>query len=202
MRLPQQQLWFTSDLHFGHKPILRPDFDNRPFKNMQEMEDGLVERWNSVVGANDVTIVVGDMFFCGSTKAKTIMERLNGKKILVRGNHDGSTETMLNSGFDYIYESVSLLIAGEMVQVCHYPYRHHWLRYWFNRYLLRKPVPRRIDSYPINKGGWLIHGHTHSTQRVKGKAINVCSNAWNYTPISLKTISTIIENGGQYSKTV
>ena len=51
---------YISDLHFGHKNVIR--FDGRPFNSTEEMEDKLVENWNRVVRRNDTTYILGD--FC------------------------------------------------------------------------------------------------------------------------------------------
>ena len=51
---------YISDLHFGHANILK--FDNRPFRNTEEMETALIENWNSTVSAGDITYILGD--FC------------------------------------------------------------------------------------------------------------------------------------------
>ena len=52
--------FYISDLHFGHKNIL--GFDNRPFVDIEQMNNELIRRWNSVVSDGDVVYVLGDMF--------------------------------------------------------------------------------------------------------------------------------------------
>ena len=61
MRHESQNIFFISDLHLGHTNVLR--YDNRPFANVNEMHDALVERWNSVVGDDDIVYFLGDLFF-------------------------------------------------------------------------------------------------------------------------------------------
>lgn len=187
--------WFTSDLHFGHKPILNEDFDDRPFKDLQHMEDELVRRWNALVQPQDIVYIVGDVFFCGSTKAKQIMSRLNGVKVLITGNHDGNFQNSINCGFDVVCEKLILKIAGEEVLLSHYPYKHHWLKNWIKEKILRMKMPRYMDRRPDNKGGWLIHGHTHEKAKLQGKMIHVGCMAWGYKPVSLSTIESIIATG-------
>lgn len=50
---------YISDLHFGHANILK--FDNRPFRNTEEMETALIENWNSTVSAGDTTYILGGL---------------------------------------------------------------------------------------------------------------------------------------------
>ena len=51
-------LWLTSDLHFGHENIIR--YCDRPFADVDAMNRALVDRWNEVVGDDDVVWVLGD----------------------------------------------------------------------------------------------------------------------------------------------
>ena len=83
-----QKIWFTSDLHFGHRNILR--FCNRPWDDEKAMGLGLIENWNSVVGDNDIVFVLGDTFWFNESRSiKKILARLKGKDIyILPGNHD------------------------------------------------------------------------------------------------------------------
>lgn len=78
--------FFIADPHFGHKNIL--SFDNRPFKTIEEHDEAIVERWNSVVSDWDVVWVLGDISWYGAEKTVEIFNRLNGIKKLCIGNHD------------------------------------------------------------------------------------------------------------------
>ena len=55
---PRQKIFVTSDLHFGHRNILK--FCNRPFSDIKEMSEKLISNWNEVVGKNDIVEM-----FCG-----------------------------------------------------------------------------------------------------------------------------------------
>lgn len=114
-------IWFYSDPHFGHKNVIR--YCDRPFKDITEMREKLIKRWNACVKMEDTVYVLGDVFFCGKQDAKKIMSRLNGTKILIRGNHDRSPETMINLGFHAVFEKAEMLIAKKLVRLCHFPYR-------------------------------------------------------------------------------
>lgn len=80
-------VFFTSDLHFGHQNIIR--FDNRPFKNVEEMDEELIRRWNEKVEKDDLVYVLGDLFWNGDCNfVQNTLKRLNGQIILIKGNHD------------------------------------------------------------------------------------------------------------------
>lgn len=113
--------WFTSDPHYGHKNVIR--YCNRPFSGIAEMERVLIENWNAVVGPQDEVYVIGDVFFCGMARAKEILAKLNGYKILIRGNHDRGAEKMKEIGFDEVHDKLELEIDGKKVKLCHFPYK-------------------------------------------------------------------------------
>ena len=90
--------WITSDNHFYHNNIIT--YCDRPFNNVNEMNEIMIKNWNNVVGEEDIVYHLGDFALTGIEKAKEICEMLNGYKILVKGNHDASKSKMLRMGFD------------------------------------------------------------------------------------------------------
>ena len=84
-------IYYTSDLHFGHKNIIK--YENRPFLNIEEMEYGLIKRWNDKIeSSNDHIYILGDFAFKGlnlsADQINNIVDSLKGKKHLIIGNHD------------------------------------------------------------------------------------------------------------------
>ena len=79
-----------ADTHFGDDNIRK--FENRPFDTVIQMTRGLIERWNETVSENDTVYVLGD--FCVESEIKTVLaeNKLNGKIILIVGNHDKGFE--------------------------------------------------------------------------------------------------------------
>lgn len=81
--------FITSDLHFGHHNILKYNAKTRPFSSIEEMDEALIQHWNSVVSPKDTVYNLGDItFYHNFEKVKNILNRLNGKHILIFGNHD------------------------------------------------------------------------------------------------------------------
>jgi|YelNatPaOPRAMG01_1025707.scaffolds.fasta_scaffold50800_1 calcineurin-like phosphoesterase family protein len=78
--------FITSDLHFNHKNII--EYSNRPFNSVEEMNETLINNWNSVVSMDDIVYIDGDLAFGSKGKIREILNRLNGSKILIKGNHD------------------------------------------------------------------------------------------------------------------
>jgi len=82
-RVELDNVWLTADHHFGHANIIK--YSARPFTNVKEMNEFLIERWNELVSPNDKVFVLGDFSF---SNPENYLRRLKGKKILIKGNHD------------------------------------------------------------------------------------------------------------------
>lgn len=200
-------IWFTSDPHFGHEQkdgggVIR--FCNRPYENMADMMNQVRKKWNAKVKPEDQVIFVGDVFFyLNKQEAKEYLDSLNGRKILVRGNHDRKSRDMYGMGFDFVCEEMTMLIANERVTISHYPFKiPKWKHNYFNlrhrlfRFLGIKgswAVDNKFYARrPEDKGQFLIHGHTHSKKKIRGRMIHVGMDAWDCEPIPMDTIGNII----------
>lgn len=92
------KIFFTADLHFGHKNILRYS-KNRPFAKENDTaahDKWLMKLWNSTIGKKDIVYILGDLTFLGSDDARRLIEKLHGRKHLIVGNHDGSVQQLTN----------------------------------------------------------------------------------------------------------
>lgn len=78
--------YFISDLHFGHKNCLA--FDNRPFNSIEEHDEYIINAWNQTVNNDDNVYILGDISWYKEVKTIEIFKKLNGKKHLIKGNHD------------------------------------------------------------------------------------------------------------------
>lgn len=139
------EIYFTSDTHFGHSRII--DYEQRPFKDANEMDEVLIANWNELVKPNDLIFHLGDVFFCNTERQKHIFSQLNGRKILIRGNHDkGYSDTKFkNLGF-----AVYKFYVFEDFLLSHHP-QHE------------TPLRTLIAETHIQGN---IHGHVHS--RIEG----------------------------------
>lgn len=100
------EYWFSSDLHFDHDNIIK--FCNRPFKNSEEMNEALIEKHNARVKPEDHWTCLGDVTLARKTpqieRFVKLVQRLNGHKRLIGGNHDHfPVEVYLQAGFEKIY---------------------------------------------------------------------------------------------------
>ncbi len=209
--------WFISDIHFGHKNVI--NYCNRPFTDVDNMKEKIIENWNKLVRPDDLCIFVGDIFFYHTKEEmKATLSRMRGVKILIKGNHDLTPREMMSVGFTLCVESMTMKIADEEVVISHYPFRmKEWLyRYvkikskvfkFLNKIGIKAPLvlyEKYHERRPIDNGGFLIHGHTHSTNKVNSRMIHVGVDAWNYKPVNIQQISNIIneikKNGPKTTK--
>jgi calcineurin-like phosphoesterase family protein len=162
-------VFFTSDTHFGHSNIIK--YASRPFENVQEMDEALIERWNSVVGKHDTVYHLGDFCF-GS--AVEYLKRLNGMKYLLIGSHDSSIEK-LDEGPRY------KIVGRHVVYETPFPKSGHRIRVTLNHYAMRSWT---MSHY----GHWHLFGHHHGTLESYGMSFDIGVDCWGYKPVSLDKV--------------
>jgi calcineurin-like phosphoesterase family protein len=127
--------WITADLHLGHTNIIT--YSGRPFRDADEMDDSIVERWNEVVAPTDRVLVLGDVAMGRIDRTLGASARLHGYKVLLTGNHDrcaalhgrkavGWDERYRrDGGFAEIHQGtmrIDLDADHRKVLACHFPY--------------------------------------------------------------------------------
>lgn len=131
------KVFFTSDLHFGHKKIV--EYTNRSVFTTQENHDkDVIALWNSQVGKNDIVYQLGDFVFnCRDIEVwQSVVSKLNGRIIHIKGNHD-SSDVLKKSGHEW-YDLKRVKVGKQHIVLCHFA-----LRVW--------------DMY--HHGSWHLYGH-------------------------------------------
>lgn len=164
-------MYLISDNHFGHFNIIK--HENRPFQNIDEMTEFMIQEWNSTVKPNDILLHAGDWSFrCGLKNMKVIFDRLNGRKILIRGNHDEKPRVYFEMGWEQVYDSYTLKWGGVFMTISHYPLNH----------------PSSTKSL-FDYGQHHIHGHVHSKLPIyNGRQVNVSAENLKYKPLHINYI--------------
>lgn len=159
----KERIWVWSDLHFGHKNIIR--FSDRPFDDIPHMDEMLIANFNECVRPEDVSIWVGDVSFYGPEKTNEILRRCNGYKILVVGNHDIVKRKVKQMDFDEVHALYHLPHSDVDLVFTHFP-------------MYNLPMP------------WInVHGHLHINHRIDSvQHINVCCEFHDYRPLELEQI--------------
>lgn len=134
--------FFSSDHHFFHEKVIQ--FEDRPYRDAQEMTEGLINRWNAEVKPGDIVYHLGDFAITGysnkyTPKVSELLSRLNGTKHLYQGNHDAISVAQ-NPGWAVVRRLGTINIRGQRIVLCHYP----------------------IASWQYKAhGSWMLHGHCH-----------------------------------------
>lgn len=112
----------VADLHFKHSKIIT--YNNRPFKNVKEMDEELIKLWNSTVGKKDIVYILGDFTLVGQLDIiAEYLNALNGTKVLVKGNHDvRKPKEYLECGF-YEVSSKPMMVEPGVI-LMHEPFKN------------------------------------------------------------------------------
>lgn len=160
--------FFIADPHFDHANILKYcPLRADTFKNIQDMNIGLIKNWNSVVSVDDETTVLGDFAFASIDRISKILSRLNGKKHLIVGNHDKFPwEQYIEAGFETVQRYKYITVAGiGAVGLAHDP----------SCCIVCPTIP------------WFV-GHLHQQFLRMGNAINVGVDVRGFKPVSLEDL--------------
>lgn len=187
--------FFTSDLHWFHYNVI--EFCARPFTDVDNMHEGLIRLWNETVGPKDEVYVLGDWGMCNYRKTEEITRSLNGTKYLIEGNHDWQnckqSWKWLDIGFKWVYQSKRMTLSdGTKVMLSHFPFRPS--DFELEKIRAEGGDIRYLESRLTEHDRWLLHGHVHTSWKVKGRQINVGVDVWNYRPVEEKKIIEIIKS--------
>lgn len=132
------KIYFIADTHISHSNIIK--YCNRPFKNAQEMNETMINNWNSIVGFDDIVYHLGDFTIDNDTLGE-VVRKLNGKIYLVRGNHDGKSIKF--------YNDIGLEVVPTQTKLDKY-----------SLILSHRP----LDNSQIPDGYINVHGHIHDKE--------------------------------------
>jgi calcineurin-like phosphoesterase family protein len=162
-----------SDTHFFHhnswEKFKREDGSPlRPFTSTEEMDETMIERWNAKVGPNDTVYHLGDVAI--NKKGLASVSRLNGRKILIRGNHDiFKDEQYREVGFEQLH---GVRVFVDKFIFSHIP-------------LFEKCVSERFVCN--------VTGHLHANYINSPRYLTVCVEHTNYTPLSFEEVEQRIK---------
>lgn len=151
--------FIISDTHFSHANIIR--YCNRPYTNVEAMNDDMIMKWNSIISPEDRVIHNGDFSFAKDGDID-IFNNLNGRKILVKGNHD---KRIMKFEWESIHDILEFTLNDKRVIMCHYP-----LESWNHMF----------------HGSIHLYGHVHdkSMPIIKNR-YNICVEMTDYSPVNL-----------------
>jgi calcineurin-like phosphoesterase family protein len=162
-------------------------YDGRPFKDVTEMNESLIENWNHYIDTNDIVFYLGDLSFDRSGKqTQEIVNRLNGKIHYVLGNHDDERDIRKLGRFETISDYINLSVPDEDnprkrqgIMMMHYPI---------------------LSWDKAHHGDWHLHGHCHQSlvkqnpEYYKRKVLDMGCNGWDYCPVHYTDVKQIMVN--------
>lgn len=166
-------IFFTSDTHFCHTKVI--PYCKRPFKSVEEMNEALVTNFNKIVKKEDTVYHLGDAGFGDKDRVLSILKRLNGKKHLIRGNHDhtllkGLKGKAIQGIFLSINHYLEVVYKDFVFILCHYP---------------------MVSWNRAKYGSIMLHGHCHGTIDVMNigiRRMDVGVDSNKFCPIDIDSI--------------
>jgi calcineurin-like phosphoesterase family protein len=166
--------YFISDTHFGHANILK--YENRPFKNIEEMNETLIKNINSRVKKDDFVYFLGDFCFHNGLKGKPgegelhkadyYQKQLNGIWIYCKGNHD-NTNSLKTKIISFLLD-----LGGMKIKCVHKP-------------------DHASKEYNLNLVGHIHSRWLYKELSPKSVMINCSVEMHNYAPVEFGEIMSI-----------
>lgn len=169
--------YFTSDTHFGHGGILSGRMPRpRPFASVDEMNEHLVAAWNNRVRRDDRVYHLGDFAYgTGMAHARSIFDRLNGVKTLIRGNHEQRGERLPWQGGIHDVMRITVQDRGMPAPV----------DLWMSHYAHR--------TWPdLHRGRIHLYGHSHGSLLATASSCDVGVDVWAFRPVTIPEIQELL----------
>ena len=174
---------YISDLHLGHGNIL---YSRPQFKNVEEMNETIINNWNECVNEKDHVWICGDFSYRSKIHVGSYLGRLKGHKHLIIGNHD--IKWMKNCNLDKYFDSVQYMAVikdrKRSITLCHYP-------------MMEWPGSRYAKFSLEDGHSFLIHGHIHNSTTCDAYkyirkslpcALNCCVDINDYRPVTFEEL--------------
>jgi len=164
------KIFYIADTHFNHANIIR--LDNRPYKDVLDMGAKMLENWNNAVGKDDIVYILGDFMWKFRDEDYDFAKQLNGRKILVKGNHDKCHNRNFKRLFGDIVKYEKIVDNGTNVVLSHYP----------------------MLAYDGSYNGRNVHlfGHVHTTDEGKMVQKFITDNKSNEMPMRMYNVGCMM----------
>jgi calcineurin-like phosphoesterase family protein len=173
------QTWFTADTHFGHAKII--GYTKRPFRDVCEMDEIMIQRWNATVGPGDLVFHLGDFGMVRRHDPRSYLAKLNGTIILIPGNHDSKR---VRKHFPFSCERMEMRLGEYFCLLNHRP-----------AYPPGTPDPYSGHDIGVNASRYtfVISGHIHEKRLWTGKSLNVGVDMHGFRPLSIDFVRNLLD---------
>ena len=163
------EIYVTSDTHLDHANIIK--YSKRPFANVVEMNNKIIDNWNKIVDDDDIVYFLGD--FSMGRNTRSFLDRIRGNVVFIEGNHDKDLRRYVD-----LHGYIIKVVDGVEFYMVHRP----------------EDIPRMYD-------GWVICGHHHNNFpdtfpffNPKIGVINVGVDVTNFMPVNIKDIIDLVKS--------
>lgn len=168
------ETFFTSDHHFFHKMLLK---NREEFSDIDDMNEQMIARWNSMIGKKDSVYYLGDFSFGKKEDTLGILKRLNGKIYYILGNHDKiiKKNSEIQKRFEWVKDYYHLKMNKQRIILSHYCF-HVW------------------DAH--HYGSWHLYGHSHGNIQDDSnrKRMDVGVDTNDFYPYTFSEVETIMNS--------
>lgn len=143
--------FYISDLHLNHEKVIK--FDNRPFNNLEQMHETILNNWNNMVTNADTVYILGDIIWIKDDSIISLCAKLKGHKILIQGNHDHHAlqDLRIRNIFDEILPYTEVRDTDDNNKQCNVILSHYPMIMWNKQH----------------KGSIHLYGHVHNSREWK-----------------------------------
>ncbi len=169
--------YFVSDTHFGHAGMMSARMGRpRLFSSVEQMDEHMIAAWNNRICPSDRVFHMGDFAYgCSLAHARSIFDRLNGHRTLVRGNHEQRGEKLDWEGGIHDVMRLSVQDRGMPAPV------DLWLSHYAHL------------SWPdLHRGRIHLHGHSHGSIPATAHSCDVGVDVWGFRPVTLLEIMELL----------
>ena len=180
-------IFFTADTHFGHEKAVNYHTDGiklRPWSTTQDQDQVLKENWNKVVGPDDLVYHIGDVYDTSIASNEYILNQLNGRKILIKGNLDIADTSEYLKYFDEVYDTFHTVTVGSIT-------------FLLSHFYTTREILEEYHS-TVN-----LHGHLHADCVQDPRYFCVSLERTNFCPISAEQLLvSLSENQLKFIKNI
>nr|WP_305078449.1 metallophosphoesterase [Methylobacterium sp.] len=174
--------YFTSDTHFGHAGMLSERMGRpRSFSSPEEMDECMISSWNNRIRKDDRVFHLGDFAYgCSQKHAKSIFDRLNGHRTLIRGNHEARGDRLAWEGGIHDVLRISIQDRGMPEPAA----------LWLSHYA-------HLAWPESHRGRVHLFGHSHGAIPATPRACDVGVDVWGFRPVTLAEIGELLAEAGR-----
>ena len=168
-----KDIWFTADLHLGHKNII--EYCNRPFDGVDSMNTTIINNWNECVQDDDDVYVLGDFTLLSHHWAAKYIDELHGNIHFIPGSHDAwmdKKNMFMSDRVNFLPPLYSFTWKDAIFVLCHYA-----LRVWDRSHY----------------GAYHLYGHSHGRLLPLGRSMDVGVDAQKFFPIHIERVVSYLE---------